>query len=150
MAFRKYARFALFVLSSLAVPSLAAAADGFVQFFADKDFKGSAVTINAGTNVPDMKTIATDDGHKGFNDRASSVKYQVPTGWEAVIYDDANYQQRVYVLRGTGEMKDLSKVEDKSSSLRWESTGMPSATTPVPAAPAPAPTPAPSTPPASY
>jgi hypothetical protein len=135
---QKSATRVMFLFSLLAIPAVASAADGFVQFFDDKDFKGSAVTINSGTNVPDMKSQATDDGKKGFNDRASAVKYQIPAGWEGAIYDDANYQKRVYVLRGTGEMKDLSKASDKLSSFRWESTGTPAA--PAPAAPPASPT----------
>jgi hypothetical protein len=97
-----------------------AAQDGFVQLFDDKDFRGSAVTINSGSDVADLKVTATDDGKTGFNDRASSVKYSVPSGYEAVLYDDANYQKRIYVLKGTGELKDLSKAMDKVSSVRWE------------------------------
>ena len=109
---------------SLSLLFLAAAfpayGDGFIHLFDDKDFKGSEVTVNVGTDIPDMKEFATVDGKKGFNDRASSAKYQVPDGWEAVLYDDANFQQRIYVLKGTGELKDLSKAMDKVSSVRWE------------------------------
>lgn len=100
--------------------TLAAYADGFIQFYDDKDFKGSEVLINAGTDVTDMKEAVTVDGKKGFNDRASSAKYDVPSGLEAVLYDDANFQKRIYVLKGTGELKDLSKAMDKVSSVRWE------------------------------
>jgi len=91
---------------------------GYVQLFANKDLKGSAMMVKA--DIPDMKTAVTDDGKKGFDDRASSAKYDIPAGWEVVLYADANYQKRVYVLKGAGEAKDLSKGEDKISSLRWE------------------------------
>lgn len=90
----------------------------YVQLFGNKDMKGSAVMVK--DDVPDMKSVVTDDGKKGFDDRSSSAKYDVPAGWEVVLYADANYQKRVNVLKGTGEVKDLSKGEDKISSLRWE------------------------------
>jgi hypothetical protein len=121
-SFRVFASFLVLGLTVLA-KSLSAGDAGFVQFFDDKDFKGTALTVKLGTDVPDMAKVATDDGKNGFNDRASSAKYQVPAGWQAVIYDDANFQKRIYVLMGNGEMRDLSKAADKCSSLRWESTG---------------------------
>jgi hypothetical protein len=109
------------------------AGGGFVQFYEKKDFMGSAVTIKSGTDVPDMKKIATDDGKTGFDDKASSAKYHVPSGWQAVIYEDANFKKKISVLMGTGDTKDMDKFSAKCSSLRWESTAeqKPAAATPA-------------------
>jgi hypothetical protein len=140
---RIFQAFLLFLLLTWVVLSRRASAQehGFVQFFEDKEFKGSAVTIKSGTDIPDMKKAVTDDGKSGFNDKAASAKYQVPPGWQAVLYDEANFQKRVYVLMGSGEVKDFSKADGKCSSFRWESTGQKPAAA---ATPTTAPTTAPS------
>jgi hypothetical protein len=109
----------LLIAVAFASPLFAAAPEGsYVQLFENKDLKGKAAMIK--TDTPDLKAAASDDGKNGFDDRASSVKYDIPPNWEVVLYEDANYQKRVYVLKGTGEIKDLSTGEDKVSSVRWE------------------------------
>ncbi|HEX5038364.1 MAG TPA: hypothetical protein VFX30_14505 [bacterium] len=126
MKFPQALRFsALFLLFSLIGSSKALSADtgGFIQLYEKKELKGSAVTIKSGTDVPDMKKIATDDGKNGFDNKAASAKYHVPAGWQAVLYEDANFQKRISVYIGTGDTKDMDKFAGKCSSLRWESTG---------------------------
>ncbi len=94
--------------------------DAWVQLYDGKSFKDSAITINFDTNIPDLSKAAGDNGKEGFGDKASSVKYEIPPGWEVVLYDDVNYQKRGRVLKGSGEIPDLSNFSDKCSSLRWE------------------------------
>ena len=58
-------------------------------------------------------------GQLGFNDKASSVKYSVPSGWTLVLYDDY-YSGKSLPLTGTGEISNLGDFGDDCTSLRWE------------------------------
>ncbi|NQU39647.1 MAG: hypothetical protein HQ523_06820 [Lentisphaerae bacterium] len=64
--------------------------DAWVRLYDDKSFKDRVLTVRGGVNIQNMSDASPDDGTKGFNDKASSVKFQIPQGWKAVLFDDAN------------------------------------------------------------
>ena len=100
----------------------AAKATGYVKLYDDAGFTDRSLTIRFGRDIGNMHNISSDDGKAGFNDKASSVKYSVPAGWQAVLYENDNYSKRGYSLKGSGSIPDLSYFGDKCSSVRWEKT----------------------------
>jgi hypothetical protein len=70
-----------------------------------------------------MNFINSDSGQPGFNDKTSSVKYNIPSGWEVVLYENHHYEKRPYVLKGKGEIPDLGYFNDKTSALKWQKAG---------------------------
>ncbi len=98
----------------------------WVELYDDKGFKDRRLTIRYlehPAGVPDFKKIKSDDGKKGFGDKASAAKWQIPPGWQAVIHDDQNFKDSRLELVGTGrvhEMADFGSFSDKGSSMRWE------------------------------
>lgn len=93
---------------------------GYVRLYDDAGFTDRILTVRFGRDIGNMHYVSSDDGKSGFNDKASSVKYSVPAGYQAVLYENNNYAKRGYVLKGTGSMADLGYFGDKCSSLRWE------------------------------
>ena len=106
-------------------PAVAPAAkqSGYVRLYDDAGFTDRSLTIRFGRDIGNMHYISSDDGKSGFNDKASSVKYSVPPGWQAVLYENDNYSKRGYALKGAGSIPDLGYFGDKCSSVRWERVG---------------------------
>jgi hypothetical protein len=95
-------------------------ASGWVRLYDDKGFTDRQLTIAFGQNVGNFHNISSDDGKSGFNDKASAAKFNVPSGWKAVLYENSNYSKRSYPLKGKGAIADLGYFGDKASSIRWE------------------------------
>ncbi len=93
---------------------------GWVRLYDDKGFTDRQLTIGFGRNIGNFHNISSDDGKSGFNDKASAVKFNVPPGWKAVLYENSNYSKRAYPLKGRGAIADLGYFGDKASSIRWE------------------------------
>jgi hypothetical protein len=93
---------------------------GYVRLYDDAGFTDRILTVRFGRDIGNMHYVRSDDGKSGFNDKASSVKYSVPDGWQAVLYENNNYSKRGYALKGSGSIPDLGYFGDKCSSLRWE------------------------------
>lgn len=100
-----------------------AKASGYVRLYDDAGFTDRSLTIRFGRDIGNMHYVSSDDGKSGFNDKASSVKYSVPAGWQAVLYENDNYSKRGYALKGSGSIPDLGYFGDKCSSVRWEQVG---------------------------
>jgi hypothetical protein len=98
-------------------------ASGYVRLYDDAGFTDRILTVRFGRDIGNMHYVSSDDGKSGFNDKASSVKWSVPPGWQAVLYENNNYAKRGYVLKGSGSVPDLGYFGDKCSSIRWERAG---------------------------
>ncbi|NJR60706.1 MAG: hypothetical protein HC769_18880 [Cyanobacteria bacterium CRU_2_1] len=95
----------------------------WVQLFDDKGFIDRCLTVPYGVFHRDFHSVRSDDGKKGFNDKTSSLRYQIPVGWQAVLYDDNGWRDSPYYLIGTGrveEIPDLGSYSDKASSIAWQ------------------------------
>jgi hypothetical protein len=103
-----------------AAPAAEAKPTGYVKLWDDAGFTDRSLTVHFGRDIGNMRNVNSDDGKSGFNDKCSSVKWSVPPGWQAVLYENDNYSKRGYVLKGTGSVPDLGYFGDKTSSLRWE------------------------------
>jgi hypothetical protein len=97
--------------------------EAWLELYDDKAFADRRLTIRYPNEVANMKDVTSDDGKEGFNDKASSAKWQIPTGWQAVLFDDTNFKDGRFILVGTGRVEenpDFGAFSDKCSSLRWE------------------------------
>ncbi len=93
---------------------------GYVRLYDDAGFTDRILTVPFGRDIGNMHYVKSNDGKDGFNDKASSVKYSVPPGWQAILYENNNYAKRGYALKGSGSIPDLGYFGDKCSSIRWE------------------------------
>ncbi len=97
--------------------------DAWIELYDDKGFKDRRVIINYPTKYKHLRNVRSEDGKKGFNDKTSSVRWQIPFGWMLVLYDDRDWKDNAFDLIGTGnveEIPDLGTFSDKTSSVRWE------------------------------
>jgi len=102
-------------------------ADGWVELYDDKNFKDRRLTVRYAQHyngIPDFKSVRSDDGKRGFGDKTSSARWQMPAGWACILYEDAHFKNsRLLVLAGNGEVAErpnLGDFSDKTSSLNWE------------------------------
>ena len=107
------------------IPSPSEAIQAYVTLYDDKNFKDRKLTIRYGKNISKMSNARSDNGKKGFNDKASSVRWFIPKGHKFVLYDDAGYSDRKLVLDGNGKVQQIKNLNsknfgDKASSGRWE------------------------------
>jgi hypothetical protein len=56
--------------------------DAFVRLFDDKAFGDRVLVIKGGENLADMNKATTEDGKKGFGDKTSSARFQIPRSEE--------------------------------------------------------------------
>lgn len=104
-------------------PPITNPSDGWVKLYDDKSFKDRVLTIEVGDDAANLNNVTSDNGKHGFGDKTSSVRYKIPVGWKLVLFDDHDYKDSTYELRGTGylvEVPDLGSFSDKTSSYRWE------------------------------
>ena len=101
------------VSAGLALASASSwAKGGSVQIFEDKGFSGQVLKVRVGKDVRDMLQV-------GFNDNCSSVQYNIPSGWTAILYTDGNFKGRQYPMVGSSSASDMGTFEDKCSSIQW-------------------------------
>jgi len=107
--------FVLALVISMVVLSAASwAKGGSVSIYEDKGLSGRVFKSRVGVNIADFKY-----GTASFNDKCSSVKYSIPSGWTAVLYTDSGYKGREYPMSGSGSAADMGSFEDKCSSIQW-------------------------------
>ena len=96
-------------------PALAGAAHEWVDLFEDEDFRGRRLSIlgTRTTTIPDYDKVLAQG--KGFGDRTSSLRYQLPVGKRYRLYPDKNFSpadpKRCLDLAGTGGVVEVSDVE---------------------------------------
>jgi hypothetical protein len=100
--------------------------DAWVDLYEDDRFSGRRLSI-IGTkdeNLPDYGRIAVQGGT--FNEKASSVRFQIPEGYTYRLYDLANYKESggVLDLVGTGRVEEIMDLKqrgfgDRVSSSRY-------------------------------
>ncbi|MFP2923962.1 hypothetical protein ACLESO_01845 [Pyxidicoccus sp. 3LG] len=96
--------------------------EAWVELYDDTGFADRRLTIRYPTEHTNYGNVFSDNGQKGFNDKASSVRYHIPAGYRMVLYDDSGYQDSQYYLIGTGNIEEISSLgsfSDKTSSSRW-------------------------------
>ncbi len=104
----------------MAFSTSAFAASGWVKLWDDSGYSDRQLTVSFKQDLGDFNYVSSDDGKPGFNDKTSAVKWKIPKGWKAVLYENKHFEKRKYELKGKGENPDLGYFNDKTSSLRWE------------------------------
>ena len=96
----------------------------WVMLFDDDDYSDRHLTRLYGENVDNMNDVNSDDGRKGFNDKASSAMYCIAVGVTCRLWDDHSYSWNYHDLKGTGNLEEVNlkkqNFNDKTSSLQWK------------------------------
>ena len=98
--------------------------DAWVSLYSDSNFTGDKLTVKYPNTQPDLGAVKSDNGTlSGFAKETKSAKWQIPEGWQAVLYDDGDFSGNKYPLFGTGKVEsndDLGTFAGKATSIRWE------------------------------
>jgi len=95
--------------------------DAWVAAYDEQGFRGRTFTIKYPKETPDLGLEHADDGKYGFNDKARSVRWQIPTGWMFVLYDERGFRGNRLELIGTGKVEsNVGPLTGDASSGRWE------------------------------
>jgi hypothetical protein len=102
------------------------ASKAWVDLFEDRAFGGHCLSLagRAGSDFRAYAELHVEGAH--FNDKVSSVRFQLPPGQAYRLFEDEDYAGTHFDLVGTGavvEIPDLGKVAalrgDRVSSSRW-------------------------------
>ncbi|MGD9850889.1 MAG: hypothetical protein AB7T38_06465 [Nitrospirales bacterium] len=71
-----------------------------------------------------LRNYSDYDRVEGFEDKTSSVKWAIPSGWQYLLFEDKNFKGRMLKLNGTGNLGVISNLgssgwNDKVSSSRY-------------------------------
>jgi hypothetical protein len=101
-------------------------ARAWIDLFEDKAFGGHCLSLagRAETDLRRYEHLHVEGNH--FNDKVSSVRFQIPAGLTYTLFKDADFGGAQRRLVGTGrvvEIADLAQIEgltgDQVSSSRW-------------------------------
>ncbi len=90
----------------------------FVELYDDSNFSDRGLMIDYAD--AGKENYANFSSIEGFNDKASSIRYCIPSGWRFRLYEHSSYGGGYRELRGTGSV-NLNNVAfgDKGSSGRF-------------------------------
>ncbi|HSG81505.1 MAG TPA: hypothetical protein VLC48_04585 [Gemmatimonadota bacterium] len=103
--------------------------DAWIELFEHKDFEGRRLTVlgRSESKIEDYDKVRVQGG--SFNDKVSSVRFQIPAGQVYRLYKDARFRGdkpgKDYIdLEGTGKVETISDLAqmnfgDKVSSSRY-------------------------------
>ena len=94
--------------------------DGWLRFFEKEGFAGDSLTVRYPQDAPNLHNMGADNGRSGFK-KVLSAKWQIPEGWQFVLYDDAGFKGGRFPLVGSGKVESLAgPIAGHASSGRWE------------------------------
>jgi hypothetical protein len=89
--------------------------NAYVHLYEQANFKGEPIRFHFGDDNANFHDVATHD----FDDKAVCAKWNIPSGWQVVLYDDNSYKGEKFVMSGSNNCPDLKKTV-KASSLCWK------------------------------
>jgi hypothetical protein len=101
---------------------------GWVDLYEHTGYRGRRLSIignRKDTSIPHYGSILVQGS--GFEDKVSSVRFQLPRGVRYTLYQDRYFEGRAYHLKGTGDVEEIRSLHllprfgDKVSSSRYTS-----------------------------
>jgi hypothetical protein len=102
-------------------------ANAWIDLFEDKTFGGHCLSLSgrAGNDFRRYEQLHVEGNH--FNDKVSSVRFQIPAGLTYALFKDADYGGMQHNLVGTGRVVEIADLSapgeglggDQVSSSRW-------------------------------
>jgi hypothetical protein len=94
--------------------------DAWVRLFEKDGYTSDSLTVRYPQDVSSYKNMAGDNGKRGF-DNPRSAKWQIPEGWQFVLYDDTGFKSARFPLVGSGKVESMpGPIAGHASSGRWE------------------------------
>lgn len=92
-----------------------------LQLFEDANNQGRRLSVPCQQNIGDLRYVNSDDGRKGFDNKVSSLNYNLPDGVKVELYQHNQYRPPLLiVLQGSGKVSVLEELKnDRISSINW-------------------------------
>merc|ERR1712141_493016 len=90
--------------------------DAWVEIFDDTGFSDRRLRIDQNSptsSIKNYKDIYVDGG-SGFGDKASAVRWQIPTTHCYKLYQHDSYGGKSYLLRGTGHVEEIRSLHSEN------------------------------------
>lgn len=105
------------------VRKITAHGSGIIELYEHKHFKGRVLKLygHHHAEIPSYRKLKVQGS--SFNDKLSSVRYQLAEGESYVLYEHENFKGKKRILRGNGKtlsLADLGKFNDRCSSSKFE------------------------------
>ena len=109
------------VPSSIA-PPLTNINQAWVELYDDQSFGDRSIMIDYIDQS--LRNYSDYDRVEGFEDKTSSVKWAIPSGWQYLLFEDKSFKGRLLKLNGTGALNanpnlNTNGWNDKVSSSRF-------------------------------
>jgi hypothetical protein len=93
------------------------------ELYEHRDFEGRRIRIygTGRSHLPNYENLKAQD--KGFAGKLSSVAFQLPKGFDYVLYEKPNFKGKKKILKGTGKpewISNLGNFSDDTHSSRIE------------------------------
>ena len=91
-------------------PKITTKTEALIEIYDDTDFKDRCLKVrgNRLDKISDYNDITVEG--KKFTKKASSIKFQIPVGWNYELYDEPNFTGRKIVLRGDGMLHKIGSI----------------------------------------
>jgi len=88
-----------------------------VELYDDRDFKDRRLTIRGGsaaaTRLQNYKKLRVE-GKRGFGDKVSSARWQIPKGYTYRLYEDHKYRGKSIALVGNGAINEIANFRNRN------------------------------------
>ncbi len=96
----------------------------WVELFDDHTFKDRRLKVRGPSGSINNYNNVTVEGNRGFGDKVSSARYQIPRGHTYRLYEHDSYKGKTLDLVGTGRIEEISnfhgrRFNDKVSSSKF-------------------------------
>ncbi len=85
--------------------------DSLIEIYDDKDFKDRCLRIRGGQSSTIINYTLTSVDGKQFDEKASSIRFQLPKGKVYELYEDAGFEGKKIVLTGTGKLQEIRDLD---------------------------------------
>lgn len=100
---------------------------GWIELFEHHGFTGRRLTVSGtgrASAIRDYGRVVAE-GRRGFGDKVSSVRWQLPTGLRYRLYEHDSFRGRSVELQSTGRIREISNLQnlgfgDTISSSRYD------------------------------
>lgn len=90
-----------------------------VAMFRDEHLGNDRCFVQWRNNKGNFKEVRFEGNRGDINDQITSLRYNIPDGWELHLFKHAEYRELLLVLKGSGEERHLRGHHDRISSLKW-------------------------------
>ena len=112
------------VTSSIS-PPLTNINQAWVELYDDHSFGDRSILVDYADQ--NLRNYSDYDLVEGFEDKTSSLKWAIPSGWQYLLFEDKHFKGRLLKLDGTGALNAISNLNtngwnDKVSSSKFSPT----------------------------